>query len=141
MTAGLTVERAREIFRYDPESGTLSWATRRSGPVIPGREAGSTDAHGYRVVCTGKRVYKVHRVAWLLTHGEWPPGPIDHINGIRHDNRITNLRIATAQSNPQNIRLPQRNNTSGYLGVSWSKHRRKWLAQIGTDGGKSRPIG
>jgi hypothetical protein len=53
----------------------------------------------------------------------------DHINCLTHDNRRSNLRLATHAENGYN-RSRQRNNTSGYKGVCWDKAHHKWLAQI-----------
>ena len=57
----------------------------------------------------------------------------DHINHDTLDNRHENLRLVTATQNNQNKRM-QKNNTSGYKGVSWNKERRKWSAYIRTNG-------
>jgi hypothetical protein len=59
--------------------------------------------------------------------GEWPEGVVEHINRVRTDNRWANLRPQLNRLN----RAEYRNNTSGVKGVSWSKHRRKWIAEIG----------
>ncbi len=57
---------------------------------------------------------------------------IDHINGIRHDNRYVNLRINNLSGNAHN-RLKNENATSKYSGVSYDSSRGKWLVQIGKD--------
>jgi hypothetical protein len=59
----------------------------------------------------------VHRLAWFLTYGVWPADQIDHINGIRDDNRLINLREATAQQNLQSRPMHKRNQL-GVKGVS-----------------------
>lgn len=64
-----------------------------------------------------------------MEHGEWPSKEIDHINGSRTDNRITNLRQATSAQNKQNARM-RSDNSSGYPGVSWFKCCNKWRADI-----------
>lgn len=77
--------------------------------------------------------YKAHRLAWLYIYGEWPSDQIDHINHIRTDNRIKNLRDASSYENSKNQSIPK-NNTSGVLGVGWNKLGRKWRSNISVNG-------
>ena len=80
------------------------------------------------------RKHLAHRLAWLYVNGYCPPGDIDHINGDRAANRISNLRLATRSENLQNQSKAQKHNKTGLLGVS---HRRgKFRAQIRVDGKK-----
>ncbi len=81
----------------------------------------------------------MHRLAWLYMYGEWPVGDIDHINGIRDDNRLINLRSVSRQENLRNRRTG-RNNTSGVMGVNWDKSLGKWRSSIGI-GGKTKHLG
>ena len=89
---------------------------------------GAPNSEGYiRVGIAGKR-YKAHRLAFLYMTGEWP-NVVDHINGDRTDNRWANLRDADHTVNAENkLLVPLGNNP--FLGVSWSKRRSKWHAQI-----------
>ena len=87
-------------------------------------------------MCDGK-LYLAHRLAWLYVHGSFPEHHIDHINRDRADNRISNIREATPAENRQNASL-QRNSTSGFSGVSWTKRERRWRARIVVN---SREIG
>jgi len=66
---------------------------------------------------------------WFWFHKTWPPECIDHINGIRHDNRIENLREANHIENGQN-KKKHKNNSSSYTGVSYNKRLKKWDANI-----------
>jgi hypothetical protein len=77
----------------------------------------------------GKR-YKEHILAWFFYHGSWPTGQIDHINGIKDDNRICNLRDVTQSKNMYNKKKAHKNSTTGFLGVSRSG--RKFTARLGT---------
>lgn len=126
------LERAKELFSYDQETGALVYRTiDRFGQV-----AGWLGDKGYREVSIDGRSYKAHRVIWLLSNGEWPTGQVDHINGARDDNRIINLRDVTHHENQQNQRRPHKNNKGKFIGVSWDKVAQKWRAQIRVNGKK-----
>jgi len=73
-------------------------------------------------------MYSLHRIIWLYVTSKFPPHEIDHINGIKNDNRWKNLRLATHKENTAN-RGAQANNTSGYKWVG--KFRGKWRARCG----------
>lgn len=133
----LTVERLRELLDYDPDTGLFTWRVRTSKCVTVGAIAGCLDK-GYLRIQIDRRLHLAHRLAWLYITGDWPPAQIDHINGIRDDNRIANLRAATRAENMHNRRKPHSNTTSGYLGVS--RYRGKFMAQIKLDG-KSKFLG
>lgn len=72
---------------------------------------------------------KMHRVVANAPDGL----SIDHINGDGLDNRKINLRVCTTVENGRN-RGKQKDNTSGYKGVTWHKRHKKWYAQIKADG-------
>lgn len=110
-----------ERLNYDCATGVLTWG-RSPTPRIPaGSVAGSTSDKGYTVVVCMRRLYQAHRLAWLLTHGDWPTGDIGHINGNRSDNRIANLRDVTRSVNQQNLKRARRDNQTGLLGVKRSR--------------------
>lgn len=136
----LTAERARELIDYDPETGAFRWRHRegRTGSRCNvDREAGSVSKQtGYRTIRLDKRLFQAHRLAWLFMHGVWPPEDIDHINGIRLDNRIENLRSVPNRVNRQNVRRARRDSQTGFLGVTQDKRRGVFRAQIRTDGEK-----
>lgn len=133
----LTQAQVKELFDYDPETGIIRWMVRK-GSVQAGTVAGSPNDRGYIQIRIDKTTYRAHRLAWLIFYGRWPENQIDHINGIRTDNRIKNLREANAAQNAQNQRTASSDNKSGYLGVS--VFRNKWQAQIMVNG-KNRYIG
>lgn len=106
---------AVDALSYDHCSGVFTRKT-RTGGMDAGSVAGVRDALGYIRISIKGRQYYAHRLAWLMHYGEEPPSIIDHANGDRSDNRISNLRAATKSQNNANSRAP-RHNTSGIKGV------------------------
>ena len=134
--ADLSSDRVRELLNYDPISGVVTRKVSIARCVRVGDVAGTLQkSTGYRRICVDGRVYREHRIMWLHAHGAWPAGEVDHINGMRSDNRIENLRDASRAINRQNLKSAQSNNTtSGMLGVTWKKSHKKWVASIRVDG-------
>lgn len=128
-TPNLTAEQAKALFDYDPKTGELRNRISRHRRAKAGELAGSRKRDGYLRVKVEYRDYLVHRIAWLLTYGVWPTLEIDHINCVRDDNRIANLREATCSENRCN-RGAQADNTTGFKGVTWDKARGKLKAHI-----------
>lgn len=130
----LTLEQAEHWLIYEADTGRLVWkeTARGGGHVKAGEEAGCIRDNAYRVVRINGRLYRAHRIAWLMAYGDWPAGNIDHINGDGLDNRVDNLRIASHAENGRNSKLPA-NNTSGSVGVQWRADINKWIAQIKVD--------
>jgi hypothetical protein len=122
-----TQERLRQLFDYDSDNGILfSKIVRRRVKV--GAVCGYLRRDGYIYHKVQNVEYLVHRLIWILVYGSIPErNEIDHINGRKHDNRLTNLRAISHAENQKNRRM-QRNNTSGVQGVI--KRGRKWSAQI-----------
>lgn len=100
--ANLTVHRLRELLSYDPETGHLKWLKRTSHRINIGDVAGAPIGNGYIMLGADKNRIYAHRAAWALHTGSWPNGHIDHINGDRQDNRISNLRDVTRSVNIHN---------------------------------------
>lgn len=137
----------RRLLDYDPETGELKWKERpvwmfpsgsagRSGHASTWnkKNAGnvafpSVGNHGYKVGSVLGISMTAHRMVWALHHGEWPSHQIDHINHVRSDNRIINLRVVTQSENGRNMTRSKRNK-SGVTGVFWVEERQKWLARI-----------
>lgn len=117
-----------EYFQYDESTGNLIWKIKRKRANV-GQVAGHIDSYGYIVIGINKQVYKAHRIVWFIKMKEWPSSQLDHINNIKTDNRIENLRLATPRQNKQNTPI-HKNNTSGVKGVSWSSALKKWKASI-----------
>ena len=103
----ITAEELREQLNYDPETGVFTRRVRSSTRIRIGDVAGWSDKEGYVRIRVLNRVRAAHRLAWLHVHGVWPPNEIDHINGMRGDNRISNLREATHAENCRNRKKPR----------------------------------
>lgn len=134
----------KRVLDYDPDHGYFIAKTHRGthkpGKIIGG-PAAARDYKGYVKVGIFGVVVLAHRLIWFYAHGYWPEEQIDHINHVRDDNRIANLRECTNAENRQNIR-PEGYGASGYLGVYFHKERvtRPWGAMI-TIKGKYEHIG
>jgi HNH endonuclease/AP2 domain len=128
----VSVEYVMQELDYCPDTGLFRWRKtdrmKRAGHV-----AGSKNSNGYVSIKMLGKSYKAHRLAWLVSHGSWPDGQIDHINRVRDDNRIGNLRVVSNMENATNRGL-NRNSTSGITGVTWHAQCGKWQAAIGRNG-------
>lgn len=120
-----SIEQIREAFEYHPQTGQI---IRRSS----GKNASYPVKTGYCRVFLGATKYKAHRLIWALVYGEWPIC-IDHEDGNRANNRISNLRNVCARENSLNQRL-RSNNKSGCSGVNWKTKVQKWQSQIRDNG-------
>ena len=124
---GVHVEELRKILYVDEEH-QLRWRVKPCPKIAVNAVAGS-DHYGYRRVTIRNKFFLSHRVIWAIHYGSWPSNNLDHINGIRNDNRIENLREATPQENKTNAKK-SKNNKSGVTGVLWRKECSRWLATI-----------
>lgn len=131
LTQELTQKLLKTHTHYDQTTGIMTWIKPFKGRVV-GEIATKLSSNGYLVVYLFGETHRAHRLAWLYVYGEFPENQIDHINGNRLDNRICNLRDVTSSGNAQNQRLPSKNNTSGYLGVSMNG--KSYIAQITVNG-------
>ena len=117
-----------ELFRY--REGKLFWKISSSRRVKIGDQAGSLNNRGYLIVEWKGKIYRAHRIIYEMAYGTIPDSyQVDHINGIRTDNRLDNLRLATGSQNKWNSCKPK-NNTSGFKGVYWNKRDQKWRAEV-----------
>jgi hypothetical protein len=113
---------------YNPNIGKLIWKKSANKSVI-GKEFGLITKMGYRYGSFQQKGFFAHRLIWLFMTGDWPKNQIDHINTIKDDNRFINLREADDYIQQCN-RPKQKNNTSGYKGVSFNKNSNKWISKI-----------
>ena len=125
------LKRCNELLEYDPITGEFIWLVDR-GPVSKGGLAGSPNKDGYIQSQIDGTKYRAQRLAWLVTHGQWPSGVIDHRDGDVTNNRIINLRDVDTLTNQQNQRRAQSSSKTGVLGVS--AHYGKYEARIRIDG-------
>lgn len=132
MLQNLTQQQLKEVLHYNELTGMFTWLSSGTGRR-PSGYAGTTNKCGYSTIEVYRKSYKAHRLAWLYIYGVWPKDQIDHINGVKDDNSIINLREATNAENRKNTST-QRNNTSGHRGVSWYKLTNTWVAQAGLNG-------
>lgn len=124
----LTAARLRELLHYAPETGVFTKRI-KTGKWPAGHVVGTPDRHGYTTIWVDGTVHRAHRLAYLYVYGRWPEGDIDHVNRVRSDNRIKNLRAATRSENCQN-KGRQSNNVSGRTGVAWHSAAKQWEAYI-----------
>jgi hypothetical protein len=147
----ISVDYLHECFTADFCSGTIFWKSRPVSHFEPNggqsgehkakrwnvryahTVAGSLNGSGYVTVTIGNKHHRVHRIIWAMMHGCWPKGQIDHINGVKTDNMVENLRVVTNQENQKNVGI-SKNNSSGVTGVYFDNRRGMWRAQIKVDG-------
>ena len=128
----ITLAELQAELSYDPASG--EFRAKLDRPRRPaGSVAGNLRPDGYRCIRLKWRKYWAHHLAWFYVHGAWPADHIDHVNGDRADNRISNLRECTVAQNNQNM-APRRDNSSGFVGVCWNARRGKYQANISVNG-------
>jgi len=132
------------VFDCDFATGELRWrdrlrehfATLRGWKAFQsrcaGKRTGFLNSEGYLKVRPGQKDYAAHRLVWFLAKGEWPD-EIDHINGVKSDNRLSNLRPVSHAENMGNKRL-YATNRSTQPGVCWERAKRLWVARIPVDG-------
>jgi hypothetical protein len=123
----LTQERLKELLTYNPETGVFT-RNFAKGNRAAGSVTGCLNKGYLRTTCD-KHPYANHRLAWLYVHGVMPELDVDHINRDKSDNRICNLRLATASQNQFNAG-PRSDSTTGIKGVSWVKAIKKFKAAI-----------
>ena len=134
--SSMTATYVRDRLSYDPDTGVFTWKHDPTKSVQwngrhAGKRAGGPYNYGYWKIGIDQRGHHAHRLAWLIMTGELPPDDIDHRNGVRDDNRWSNLRLASRAENCQNICTPK-HNTSGLIGAF--RNHNRWMSQIRVNG-------
>jgi len=124
----LTQDYLKSLLNYDPDTGEFTWLVDRVHAKA-GERAGLVKHDGYVRIRINNRAHSAHRLAWLYEYGVFPKNGIDHINGDRADNRISNLRAANQAENMQNLAM-YKSNKSGFMGVYFHKRNKKYQATI-----------
>jgi len=128
-----------ELFKYDPVNGKCVRRINKAR-MKAGDEVGSKTKYGYLCVKVDGQLYQLHRIIWVLNDNSDPREmEIDHINGVRDDNRIKNLRCVTKQENQKNRKISVKNST-GDIHVRYNKINKNY-AVIATIGGKEKRFG
>lgn len=140
----------RDLLHYEPETGVFIWKARPLRTAsrqqdknwntrFAGQVAGSLwrrdgrRPQNYWGICVFGKMYQAHRLAWVYMTGSWPTKWIDHRDGDGLNNSWSNLREATPSQNNQNSKR-QKNNTTGFRGVSYHKYKGKFRAKINVNG-------
>jgi len=140
----ISVSALRDLISFDPKTGRMWWKDRPDDMRWSSRYSATeaflnVDSNGYlRSSIFGKN-YRAHRVLWALVNGCWPRYQIDHIDGDRANNAISNLREVTNATNCKNKAI-RSDNTSGCKGVRWHTQQSKWRATIHVKG-KEKNLG
>lgn len=130
----LTHELLTSYLKYNETKGEFTWIKRPNKNIHLHTRAGTKNATGYRVISLFGKRYLEHRLAWFFVHGEMPEHEIDHINQIRDDNRISNLRQVTRSENQRN--KTRKDSRVDEVGIWWCRRRKRYIAEITLNGKK-----
>ena len=128
----LPADELRRQLKYNPITGKFIWLQNKTR-VNFGDDAGCLCGNGYVLIRVCGTKHAAHRLAWLYMTGDWPKGQIDHINGVRGDNRWANLRHVTGAENSRNAKR-RVDNASGITGVCWDIEAGRWASHISDNG-------
>ena len=134
----ITQSKLKSQLNYDPDTGLFTWI--KSFPKRPiGSVAGCKDTQGYISIGLNNKIYRAHRLAWLYEYGEFPKDCLDHVNRIKDDNRLCNLRECCNSENQWNTGICK-NNTSGIKGVAWYERTQSYRVRVRVNG-KQKHLG
>jgi len=135
----ITIEELRSRVKYDPSTGEFIWLRCESyrpcwNSKFVGKKAlCAPHSNGYLFGAISNKKIFAHRAAWAIHYGYWPDGEVDHLNHVRTDNRIENLRVVKRFQNAKNLKKSKRN-VSGVTGVFAHTQTAQWQAQIRVNG-------
>lgn len=130
MSIMINQEYVKQYLDYNPNTGELTWIKKPSKKTVLGTRAGSLcSTSGYRRIRLNNKFYVEHRIIWLWVYGHFPKEHIDHINHVRDDNRLSNLREVTIAENARN-RTKHQNTKVGEVGIWYCKRRKRYIAEI-----------
>jgi len=131
----MTQKELKKYLHYNLKTGIFTWTENATKESKIGKIAGFKSNHGYTIISLKSKDYLAHRLAWIYVYGEISNLHIDHINHMRTDNRIKNLRLVERQENSKNCSLYS-NNSTGVSGVTWNEASKSWCVNIGVKGTK-----
>jgi hypothetical protein len=134
----ISFQRLKEVLDYNPETGDFTWKI-STGRVSVGTKAGTRKGHGYIQIRIDSVIYLASRLAWFWMTEKWPIDEIDHVNGIRDDNRFANLREANRDQNSRNT--TSYGGITGVSGVYLEKTTGRYYAQIRVGSGRRICLG
>ena len=118
-----------DSLEYNVDTGIFTWKYNKSSRAMKGSIAGTLCKDGYISININRKIYRAHRLAWLYCFQQWPVTYIDHINGVRNDNRLDNLREANMLENSHNSKV-HKDSKTGIKGVYYNKLNSNYRAQI-----------
>lgn len=125
----LTHERLLELLDFDPATGVFAWKVATSNRIKVGNRAGVFhEPSGGRYIAIDGEKFMAHLLAWFYVYGEFSSKDVRPIDGNFDNCTIVNLKEVD-RSELQHARGMNRNNTSGFQGVSAAPHD-KWQAKI-----------
>jgi hypothetical protein len=110
-----------ERFALDAETGKIYWKSIYSANGLGSELPTYIKANGYKCINIAGRQYLQHRLVWLLAYGKWPENVIDHIDGVRDNNCLTNLRDVSLSVNSHNCKAK---------GTYYNKPLKQWISMI-----------
>lgn len=129
-----TQETLKEFLSYDPNTGELTWIKKPSKKTVLNSRAGGSSVEGYRSFTFKGKKYPEHHIVWCWVYGFYPEHQLDHINQVRDDNRIINLREVTKSENARNRARGE--SQLDEAGIWYCQRRQRYVAEITLNGKK-----